>query len=75
MTWDQVHIFFDVVSALGGAAFFVVGLLIKLQISALENHTNKELGRLEGHIISHDGVCDTERKDFGRRLNRVEDKI
>lgn len=83
MAWDQVHIFFDVVSAVGSIVFFVIGLIIKNSIGNLENrifremdriekYHNKELGRLEGMMLTHGGVCDTDRKNLEYRLQSLE---
>lgn len=74
MEWTEVHIFFDVVSAIGSVVFLVVGLLIKVSIGKLETKFTTELYRLDKHVTQHDGICDTQRSDFEKRLTRIENR-
>ena len=75
MTWDQVHIFFDIVSSVGACAFFVIGLILKNAITNLELKITSEIYRVDKLATTHDGICDNDRAEICRRLTRIEDKI
>ena len=65
--WEQIHIFFDIASAVGAGAFFVIGLLIKLQIAGMRNSLEKSIAELKEDFLVHGGKCDAERAELFRQ--------
>lgn len=71
MSWEQVHIFFDIISAIGAAAYVLIGLMLNSKLVGVEMRLRSDMEKINLRIEKHDAACDTDRKSLDRRIDRL----
>ena len=71
MTWEQVHIFLDVVATVGGILVAIIGWLFKNGFNSAKQELVIQLNRLELRIAAYEATCNAERAELFRIVTRV----
>ena len=66
MNWDQLHVILDITATVGGAAFVVVGYLMKNIVLNSKIEILAKIGELSLQITGHEGTCNAERAELYR---------
>lgn len=70
--WDQIHIFFDVASAMGTIVISVLTLYIRSKFLEMKDEVMDGQRELKDIILAHGGKCDAERAELFRTTTRIE---
>jgi hypothetical protein len=70
--WDQIHIFFDVASAVGTVIVTVLSFYIRAKFLEMKDEVMDGQQELLKAILAHGGKCDAERAELFRTTNRIE---
>lgn len=70
--WEQIHIFFDIASAVGTVVVSGLTLYIRSKFLEMKDEVMDGQKELMTAILSHGGKCDAERAELFRTTNRIE---
>lgn len=70
--WEQIHIFFDIASAIGAVIIPLVGLFVRAKFFEMKEEIMDGQRELMKTILEHGGKCDAERAELFRTASRIE---
>ena len=70
--WEQIHIFFDVTSAVGTIVISILTLYIRSKFLEMKDEIMESQAELLKALLNHGGKCDAERAELFRTTQRIE---